>query len=69
MMSEFGLILELILKLLPMVKPSELEKIKDEISKLEDERAKDKQTALAAVHGDPAAINAIIARVLDDLGM
>ena len=68
-MSEISLILELILKLLPMVKPSELEKIKDEISKLEDERAKDKQTALAAVHGDPAAINVIIARVLDDLGM
>ena len=68
-MNEFGLILELILKLLPMIKPSELEKIKDEISKLEEERAKDKQTALAAVHGDSAAINAIIARVLDDLGM
>lgn len=68
-MSEFGLILELILKLLPMIKPSELEKIKGEIGKLEEERAKEKQTALAAVRGDVAAINIIAARILDDIGM
>jgi hypothetical protein len=67
--SEFGLILELILKLLPMIKPSELEKIKGEIGKLEEERAKEKQTALAAVRGDVAAINIIAARILDDIGM
>jgi len=65
-MSEFGLILELILKLLPIIKPSELEKIKNEISKLEDEHEKDKKEALAALKaGDIPALNLIITRLLD----
>jgi len=65
-MSEFGLILELILKLLPIIKPSELEKIKNEISKLEDEREKDKKEALAALKaGDIPALNLIISRILE----
>jgi len=65
-MSEFGLILELILKLLPIIKPSDLEKIKSEISKLEEQREKDKQDALAAIKaGDIPALNLIISRILE----
>lgn len=67
-MSEFGLILELILKLLPMIKPSELEKIKGEIKKLEEEREKIRQEALAALKaGDMAALNKLLAQLLDGL--
>jgi len=66
MMSEISLILELILKLLPIIKPSDLEKIKSEISKLEEQREKDKQNALAAIKiGDMPALNRIIVRLLD----
>lgn len=65
-MSEIGLIIELILKLLAILKPSELDKIKAEIEKLEKQHDKDKREALAAIHsGDVAALNRIISKLLD----
>ena len=65
-MSDIGLIVEFILKLLAILKPSELEKIKVEIEKLEKQHDKDKQEALAALQGgNVAALNLIICRLLE----
>ena len=65
-MSDVGSIIELILKLLAILKPSELEKIKKEIEKLEKQHDKDRQEALAALQaGDVAALNLIICRLLE----
>ena len=65
-MSDIGLIVEFILKLLAILKPSELEKIKAEIEKLEKQHDKDKQEALAALQsGNVAALNLIICRLLE----
>jgi hypothetical protein len=51
-MSDIGLILELILKLLPIIKPSELEKLKGEIEKREKEIEQDNQDWLKAISSD-----------------
>ena len=55
-MNELNLILELILKLLPIIKPSELDKIKNAIEKREKEIEQDNQDWLKAVSSDPIDI-------------
>jgi restriction endonuclease S subunit len=60
-MEEIGLILQLILQLIPIVKPSDLQKIKDEISKREKEIEEEKQEMLRALRdGDIAALNRLL---------
>ena len=65
MSGEIGLILELILKLLPIIKPSELDKLKSEIEKREKEFEQDNQDWLKAISSDPldiATLNRIWAK-------
>ena len=65
MSGELGIILELILKLLPIIKPSELDKLKSEIEKREKEFEQDNQDWLTAISSDPvdvAALNRIWAK-------
>jgi len=58
-MSELSLILELILKLLPIVKPSDLDKIKNAIEKREKEIEQDNQDWLKAISSDPVDISVL----------
>jgi formate dehydrogenase maturation protein FdhE len=65
-MSDIGLILELILKLLPIIKPSELEKIKKEIEKLEKEHEEKKQKFIKALEtGNIAELNLLLSELLE----
>jgi len=58
---EIGLILQLILQLLQILKPSDLQKIKNEIAKKEREiEEKRKKILKAVVEGDINSINSIL---------
>lgn len=66
MNGEVGLILQLILQLLPMLKPGELAQLKKELKKIEEEWQHDKQELLQALEdGDLGAINTILSKLLD----
>ena len=66
MPGEIGLVLQLILNLLPILKPSEVTQLKGELKKQEEEWNDTKQTLLKALEdGDLGAINSIIAHLLD----
>lgn len=65
MNGEVGLILQLILQLLPMLKPGELAQLKKELKKIEEEWQHDKQELLQALEdGDLGAINTILSKLL-----
>lgn len=68
-MSEVGLVVELVLRLLSILKPSELEAVMKRLRELEEKRVKDRQDALAALGGNTAALNRIISQLLSDLGV
>lgn len=66
MPGEIGMVLQLILKLLPILKPSEVTQLKGELKKIEEEWNETKQTLLKAIEdGDMGAINTILAHLLD----
>ena len=66
MAGEIGLVLQLILKLLPILKPSEITQLKGEMKKLEEDWNDTKQKLLKALEdGDLGAVNSIIANLLD----
>ena len=66
MAIEIGLVLQLILKFLPILKPSELTQLKGEMKKLEEDWDDTKQTLLKAIEdGDMGIINTIISKLLD----
>jgi len=61
MPGEIGLALELVLALLKQLAPSQVDKLKSEIAKLEKERIENETKLLKAIHdGDITAINNII---------
>ncbi len=63
---EVNLILQLITQLLPLLKPkTELEKIKEEIRKLEEKHEQDKSNFLQALKdGDVEKLNILISELL-----
>ena len=66
MAGEIGLVLQLILKLLPILKPSEITQLKGEMKKLEEDWNDTKQKLLKALEdGDLGVVNSIIAHLLD----
>jgi hypothetical protein len=63
---DVNLLLQLLIKLLGVLSPSEIDTIKKEIAKMEEQYAKDRQEALVAIEsGDVAALNRIINKLLD----
>lgn len=65
---DIDLIMELILRLLGILSPANLDKIKKKITELEEERVKTKQEALAALEAQPinvAALERILSKLLD----
>jgi len=59
-MSELGIILEIALKLIGILKPAEIDKIKKEIEKKEEENEKTRERLKKALHdGDIPALNSI----------
>jgi len=66
MAEELSLVLKLILQLLPLLKPSELTKLKKQLTEIQEEWNEDKQALLQALEdGDLDAINAILSKLLD----
>jgi len=66
--GEFGLILQLILKLLPMLKPDDLQKLKDEIRRLENDRDDKKKIFLKALaDNDIPTLNSLFSEFFSDL--
>ena len=68
-MSEISLIAELILKLLPILKPSERDKIQKELNRLEEDWKNDK-TDLEKALVDPiniSAVNRLLTKYIDVL--
>ena len=66
MPGEIGLVLQLILKFLPILKPSEITQLKGELQKLEEEWDDTKQKLLKALEdGDLDTINLIVLKLLD----
>lgn len=66
MAGEVGLVLQLILQLLPMLKPSEIAKLKEALVKFEEDWNEDKQKLLKALEdGDLHTINTVLAELLE----
>ena len=66
MPGEIGMVLQLILKLLPILKPSEVTQLKGELKKQEEEWNVTKQLLLKALEdGDLGVINTVLAKFLD----
>jgi formate dehydrogenase maturation protein FdhE len=66
--GEFSLILQLILKLLPMLKPDDLQKLKNEIERLEKERDEKKKIFIKALaEGDIPTLNALFSEFFGEL--
>lgn len=66
MPGEIGLVLQLIMKLLPILKPSEITQLKGELKKQEEEWNDAKQILLKALEdGDMGTVNLILSRLLD----
>ena len=63
---DVDLLLEVILRLLGVLKPSQLDQIKQKVKALEEQYEKDREDALVALQsGDIAALNRIIAKLLE----
>lgn len=65
---DLDLIMELILRLLGMLSPANLDKIKKKITEQEEERVKTKQEALAALEAQPidvATLQRVLAKLFD----
>ena len=66
MPGEIGLVLQLINSLLPALLPSELTKLKGQLTKMEEDWKDDKQTLLKALEdGDLGTINLILSKLVD----
>lgn len=66
MAGEIGLVLQLIMKLLPILKPSEVAQLEGELKNIKEEWEHDKQILLKALEdGDLDAINLLLSKLLD----
>lgn len=66
MADEISLVLKLILQLLPLLKPSEMDRLKKQLTEIQEEWHEDKQALLQALEdGDLGTINTILAKLLD----
>ena len=66
-MEEISLVLQLILQLLPILKPDEITQIRKELDKMEKEWDEDVQKTLKALEAEPTdfdALNTILAKYL-----
>lgn len=65
-MPDIDMILALIIKLLSLLKPSQLEKIKAEIERMEKDHAEKKKKFIAALAAsDLAALNQLISELIE----